>query len=34
MNAGFRYVYRSLNCINCRADQKSAKKIAALALVS
>ena len=27
INAGFRYVYRSLNCINCWANQKSAKKI-------
>ena len=34
INAGFRYLYRGLNRINCWADQKSAKKITALALAS
>ena len=34
INAGFRYLYRGLNRINCLADQKSAKKITALALAS
>ena len=27
INASFRYIYRGLDCINCWADQKSAKKI-------